>query len=711
MIPVRFSVLGPLSVVRHGTRVAVPGGKMRTLLAALLLRPNQVVPSDRLAERLWGRDLPRDPRRVLQTSVVRLRQSLDLTDSIRTDGGGYVARLEPDQLDLLEFRHLIRSAAGAANPVLEGRLLHEALALWRGPVCADVESDVLHRTDVPPLIELRLRAIERRVDIDAQLGRSAALVPELRRLTAEHPLRQRFWAQLMTALHRTGRQADALDAYRTVSRLLKEELGIEPNAELRELHQDILTRQHEPRERSPLHGQEDDDVTTFATRPAAERNDTPATPEPAFGTLIRTWREQALLTQDQLAARAGLNVRTVRRLEAGELRRPRSTSLRKLAEALGQDATELSIIMRSTGEAPGGPLPARATPRQLPTDVVAFVGREGELAVLDRIGDADTVAITVIDGMAGAGKTALAVRAGHLLASRFPDGDLFVDLHGFTRGTAPADPADTLGHLLGVLGVPGETLPRHVDDRAALYRSVLAGRRMLIVLDNAANEAQVRPLLPGAGNCLVLITSRRRLVSLDDAWTVSVDVLPPADAIALFTETAGKERVAGTPAEVLAEVVRRCGLLPLAIRLAAARLKAHPAWGARHLLERLARPGRRLGELHAGQRSVSAAFDLSYRALTVAERRAYRLLGLHAGMDITRDAAAALLATSVRDASVLLDRLHGVHLLQEPAPGRYRFHDLVRAHAAEVADGAEAEADRRATGAAGGPEEQDDRDQ
>ncbi|MEV4179552.1 BTAD domain-containing putative transcriptional regulator [Nonomuraea sp. NPDC049709] len=533
MIPVRFSVLGPLSVVRHGTKVAVPGGKTRTLLAALLLRPNQAVSSDRLAERLWGQDLPRDPRRVLQTNIVRLRQSLDLTDSILTEAGGYVARLEPGQLDLLEFQHLIQAAAGAANPVLERRLLHEALALWRGPVCADVESDVLHQTDVPPVIEQRLRTIERRLDIDAHLGRSAALVPELRALTAEHPLRQRFWAQLMTALYRSGRQADALDAYRTVSRLLKEELGIEPDAELRELHQDILTQQHEPPERSPLHGQEDDDVTMFETRsaagetavalPSAARDDTPATPEPAFGALIRTWRERALLTQDQLAARAGLNVRTVRRLEAGELRRPRSTTVRKLAEALGRDATELSIIMRTTGEAPGSPLPARATPRQLPTDVPAFAGREGELAVLDRIGDADTVAIAVIDGMAGAGKTALAVRAGHLLASRFPDGDLFVDLHGFTRGTAPANPADTLAHLLGVLGVPGATIPRHVDDRAALYRSVLAGRRMLIVLDNAANEAQVRPLLPGAGSCLVLITSRCRLVSLDDAWTVSVD--------------------------------------------------------------------------------------------------------------------------------------------------------------------------------------------
>ncbi|MEV4178200.1 BTAD domain-containing putative transcriptional regulator [Nonomuraea sp. NPDC049709] len=705
MIAVRFSVLGPLSAARDGRTLPLPGGRIRILLAALLLRPNQAVSSDQLAERLWGQNLPRNPRRVLQTNIVRLRQSLDLTEVILTEPGGYVARLRANQLDLVDFQHLIRTAALAATPAAESRLLHQALQLWRGPVCADIESDVLHQIDIPPLTEQRLYALGRRIDLDLHLGRGAALIEELRALTAKHPLRERFWAQLMTALYRSGRQADAIDAYRTVSRLLREELGIDPTAELRDLHQVILTqqheiRQHEPQERFPVArtaAREREASVSARARDGGQAHPPKATSQErpaALGTLLRTWREGALLTQEELAAKAGLNVRTLRRLEAGDLRRPRSTSVRKLAEALGQDAMELSIVMQASGEGPGGPGLVQTTVRQLPADVPAFAGREQELAVLDRIGDADTVAITVIDGMAGAGKTALAVRAGHLLASRFPDGDLFVDLHGFTRGTAPANPADTLARLLDVLGVPGESIPLHVDDRAALYRSVLAGRRMLIVLDNVANEAQVRPLLPGAGSCLVLVTSRRRLVGLDGALTVSVDVLPPADAVALFTAAAGRERVAGTPVEVLAEVVRRCGLLPLAIRLAAARLEAHPAWSVRHLLERLERPADRLGELHAGQRSVSGAFDLSYRALAAAERRAYRLLGLYAGVDITPDDAAALLATGVGDASALLDRLQGVHLLREPAPGRYRFHDLVRDHAAEVAARAEPEPDR-----------------
>ncbi|MEV4011560.1 tetratricopeptide repeat protein [Nonomuraea angiospora] len=415
-----------------------------------------------------------------------------------------------------------------------------------------------------------------------------------------------------------------------------------------------------------------------------------------LGELLRGWRERALLTQEQVAARAGLNVRTVRRLEADELRRPRSASVRSLAEALGLNAAEVSVLTRAAN---GLPESARPTPRQMPADAAAFVGRARELAVLDDVGDAATVVVTAIDGMAGVGKTALAVHAAYQLAPRFPDGDLFVDLHGYTRGMAAADPADALARVLEVLGVPGESIPQHLDDRAALYRSVLADRKMLIVLDNAADEAQVRPLLPGAGGCLVLVTSRRRLVGLDDARTVSVDVLPLADAIALFTGTAGEERVAGVPREVLAAVVRRCGLLPLAIRLAAARLKAHPAWSVRHLLQRLEEHQHPLSELRAGQHSVTAALDLSYEELTAAERRAYRLLGLHPGVDLAPDAAAALLATTVKQAATLLDRLLEGHLLQEPIPGRYRFHDLIRTHAAERAAVEEPESNRRAASA------------
>ncbi|MFC4116614.1 ATP-binding protein [Nonomuraea zeae] len=420
------------------------------------------------------------------------------------------------------------------------------------------------------------------------------------------------------------------------------------------------------------------------------------TEEADLGSLLRAWRERALLTQEQLAERAGLNARTVRRLETGELRRPRSASVRMLAEALDLDDAELAVLTRAASGSPHGPRWTRAAPRQLPADVAAFVGRTQELTLVGEAGDGDTAMVTAIDGMAGVGKTALAVHAAHQVAARFPDGDLFMDLHGHTQGVSAAEPAETLARLLEVLGVPGEAIPQDVNDRAALYRTMLADRKMLIVLDNAADEAQVRPLLPGAGSSLVLITSRRRLVGLDDVRTISMDVLPVAEAISLFSRTAGEERVAGTPREALAEVARRCGLLPLAIRLAAARLKAHPTWSVQHLLERLEEHQVLLSELHAGRRSIAAALDLSYRELTDAERRAYRLLALHPGTDFGSDAAAALLAADVAGTTTLLDRLLEVHLLQEPNPGRCRFHDLIRAHGAERAQAEEPEADRRA---------------
>ncbi|MFI7700059.1 ATP-binding protein [Nonomuraea sp. NPDC049480] len=418
--------------------------------------------------------------------------------------------------------------------------------------------------------------------------------------------------------------------------------------------------------------------------------------EPTLGRLLRGWRERALLTQEQLAHRAGLNVRTIRRLEGDALRRPRSASVRLLGEALGlDDEDQATLAAVARGSAPADPARSPAAPgivpRQLPADVAEFTGRVYELAALDDDSadphaHAETVSrVRAIDGMAGVGKTALAVHAAHRLAARFPDGQLFVDLHGHTQGTAPVEPDAALDRMLRALGVPGDQIPRTLDDRAAFYRTLLAGRRVLIVLDDAADEAQVRPLLPGSRGCQVLITSRRRLAGLDGATTISLDVLPVENAVALLTQTAGTDRVAGTPASLLADAVLRCGLLPLAIRIAAARLRSHPSWSVAHLLGRLREHNRRLAELEAGQRSVTAALDLSYRELDGGLKHAYRLLSLHVGTDFAADTAAALLDTTAARAGRLLERLVEVHLLQESAPGRYRFHDLVRDHAAGLA--------------------------
>ncbi len=362
----------------------------------------------------------------------------------------------------------------------------------------------------------------------------------------------------------------------------------------------------------------------------------------------------------------------------------------RIADELGVDPSpELQQVYADLlTEQPAAAVPAPAwqdpvtVPQQLPAPPPAFTGRGTELAQLERLDDPSAVVITAIDGMAGVGKTALAVQTAHRLAGRYPDGQLFLDLHGFTQGVAPVEPGEALGRLLRALGIPGEEVPLQLDDRAALYRSRLADHRMLILLDNAATEAQVGPLLPGSPGCLVLVTSRRRLSGLDQTHAVSLDLLPQPDAIALFTDTAGTDRLAGEPPQALAETVELCGRLPLAIRIAAARLRSHRTWTVRHLIDRLRDHQQRLTELEAGERSIVAALDLSYQQLTAAQQRAYRLIALHPGPDLTIHAAAALLDEDLPEARRRLDQLRDAHLLLEPTPDRYQFHDLIRQHAA-----------------------------
>jgi tetratricopeptide (TPR) repeat protein len=368
-----------------------------------------------------------------------------------------------------------------------------------------------------------------------------------------------------------------------------------------------------------------------------------------------------------------------------------TTVRHRLAGELGTDpGPELQLLHRQILTAdpalsPSAPAMARLVPRQLPAPAQGFTGRAAELAALDQLPDSSTVVVAGIDGMAGVGKTALAVQAGHRLADRYPDGQLFIDLYGYTHGVEPIEPAQALDHLLRALGIPGTQIPDSPDQRAALYRTRVADQRLLIVLDNAATEAQVAPLLPGAPGCLVLVTSRRHLAGLDLTYTLSLDALPAADAVELFTRTAGEGRLAGQPAESSMETVELCGRLPLALRIAAARLRSHPTWKLSHLVERLRDQRHRLGELAAGQRSVVAALDLSYQHLGPDQRRAYRLLGLHPGPEFDAHATAALLDSTLPQASRMLDQLLEAHLLQEATPGRYRFHDLIRAHAAATA--------------------------
>ncbi|MEU1943623.1 tetratricopeptide repeat protein, partial [Streptomyces sp. NPDC020125] len=337
---------------------------------------------------------------------------------------------------------------------------------------------------------------------------------------------------------------------------------------------------------------------------------------------------------------------------------------------------------RPTQQTPPRPAPA-ALHSTLPRDIAAFTGREGELHRLLRAaeaGHAPVISIHTIDGMAGVGKTALVTHAAHQLAKRYPDGHRFVDLHAHTAGQPPADPADALATLLISIGISPQNLPDTLEERAALWRDRLAGRRMLLILDNAASPDQVEPLLPASQECLVLVTSRRRLIALDGAEPLPLDTLPPDQAARLFTRLA-RRTPTDTDHSAVTEAVRLCGHLPLAITLLAGRLAHRPAWDLTTFTDEFAATQDRLAELEASDRAVAAAFDLSYQDLPPHLQHLFRHLGLHPGPDIDPYATAALTGVPLPQARRHLETLYTDHLIEEPTPRRYRLHDLLREYA------------------------------
>ncbi|HEX6684526.1 MAG TPA: tetratricopeptide repeat protein [Candidatus Limnocylindrales bacterium] len=418
----------------------------------------------------------------------------------------------------------------------------------------------------------------------------------------------------------------------------------------------------------------------------------------SLGRMVRALREQGLLTQEELAARAGLSVGMIRNLEAGRIRRPRASSVRALADVLAtseelrQQLTAAAADERDVEDVP-------ATLAQLPAAVPWLVGRAEELKALDEFLSAQVndgspvspVVISAIGGTAGVGKSALALHAAHRLANRYPDGQLYVDLRGATAGVEPLDPVEVLGRFLRALGVDLNAIPAEAEEAAARLRSELAGRRLLMVLDNARDAAQVRPLLPGTPGCGVLVTSRRMLTNLDGARHLHLSVLNTAQAVELLGRLAGAERVMAEQ-QAAAEIARCCGNLPLALRIAGARLAARPDWPLRTLAERLADQRRRLDELELTDSGVRASFAVSHQELSSgpepldhAAARAFGLLGLPDGTELGVPVAARLLDDEEPRTERLLERLVDAQLLDSPSPGRYRLHDLLRLYARELA--------------------------
>ena len=420
----------------------------------------------------------------------------------------------------------------------------------------------------------------------------------------------------------------------------------------------------------------------------------PAVP---FGTLLRTLRIAAGMTQEELAEAARLSYRSISDLERGVNHTPRKETARLLAEALhltGADRVAFDAAARGRGgiaTASVQPLGAgtAAAMRTLPRDIASFTGRERELtylvkAVTDAVVSGGGVAICAIGGMAGIGKTTLAVHAAHRLAPQFPDGQIFLPLHGHTPGQRPVDPADALASLLETSGIAAQQVPAGLESRAWLWRDRLADKRMLLVLDDAAGHEQIRPLLPGTAGSLVLVTSRRHLTALEDAQLISLDIFTPDEAAALLVRLAARPGL--DPADpAVRDITRLCGHLPLAVGMLARQLHHHPAWSAGELAADLATARNRLELMQAENLSAAAAFDLSYQDLTPDQQQMFRHLGLQPGTDIDAYAAAALDASDIDSARRNLAGLYDYYLIAEPARGRYRMHDLIAEHARALA--------------------------
>ncbi|GAA2004756.1 AfsR/SARP family transcriptional regulator [Catenulispora subtropica] len=648
----RFAILGPLEVWSGGVLVPVPGARQRALLAILLADAGRVVSAATLADTVWDGAPPEGAEQTLRSYVMRVRRALgvELGGRVVTSPPGYLITADPSELDTAVFADLCsraRDAARAEDWSAAARHLDAALPLWRGDPLADVPAArVLPATT--RLTEQWLQARELRAEAALNLGLPDTVLAELRELSAEHPYRERMHWLLLLALYRGGRRGEALAVYQGIARRLRSETGLEPGPELRDLHQRLLA----------------DDGALAWRRP--EVRDT------ASGSGTASAEDAAAVVPADDVPGADL---------AG-------------ADVPGAGVPGAGVPGAGGAGPADRPSLARSPIDDLPRDIPDFSGRAAELVTLLAAAEQAPHAVVVeaVNGMAGVGKTALVVRAAHRLAARYPDARLYLDLRGHDPERAPLAPDDALRVLLTTLGVAATRIPEPADERAALWRAEMAGRRCLLVLDNAADSAQVQPLLPGTASGLVLVTSRRRLTGLAGVHTLSLDVLPEADALDLLARIAGAERVAACPAEAR-EVVRLCGFLPLAVRIAGARLAARPAWTPADLADRLAEARRRLDLLTAEHLAVRASFELGHRSLAGSERpaerlaaAAFRTLGRWPGPDLTAGPAAALLGLAFDDAEDVLESLVDAHLLESRSPGRYRFHDLVRVYAEELAE-------------------------
>ncbi|GHH76443.1 AfsR/SARP family transcriptional regulator [Promicromonospora soli] len=625
-----FQLLGHVSARSERGQVPLGSARQRAVLAALLIEPGVHVSVEQLVDRVWGTTPPRSARQTLHSYVSRLRSVLGDEGGplLERRSGGYVLEADESAVDLQRFRALVAQARGADDDHA-GALWQEAMGLWQGRPFADLDSDWLRSVAVRLEAE-RLAAVLDHNDLLLRSGEHAGLLPEVGTAARAHPLDERLAGQLMLALYRCDRQADALAHYRLVQERLADELGSDPGPTLRELYQRILRH--------------DDELAAPTEVPG------PASYDPGSS---------------------------------------------EVDGAAGGDAAE------------GVPVAVERSrrPAQLPLDAAGFTGRADEMRRLDELlSDASAdrgrreVVVTAISGTAGVGKTALAVHWAHQVADQFPDGQLYVNLRGYDPDQ-PMRPADALARFLAALGVAERDIPLDSDERAARYRSELAERRMLIVLDNAGSVAQVRPLLPGSGTSLVLVTSRDSLAGLfavHGAHQVGLDLLPAAEAVDLLHRLIGDRVV--TERAAAATLAEQCARLPLALRVAAVLATPRPDRSLADVVAELADRQERLELLDPGgdpYAAVHAVFSWSIQHLPEQAAHTFRRLSLHPGPDLDPYVAAALTGLEPNRARRILETLVSAHLLHRTGAGRYGMHDLLRAYAARLATALDTEHERQ----------------
>ncbi|MEV4661370.1 BTAD domain-containing putative transcriptional regulator [Micromonospora echinofusca] len=634
-----FRILGPVQVHATTHQVTFSRRQQRDLLALLLLRADRVIPVGHIVDAMWGEDVPRTAGTQVKNMVSRLRAVLSddrqPLATVEWQPAGYRLRIRHGRLDLADFNSLV-ARARVAGPLEAVPLLREAMRLWRGSqALAGVRANYVGDARVH-LDERRTDALEALFDAELACANHSTIVSELTEAVAQHPTHEGLIAQLMTALYRSGRTSDALDAYRRARGVLIDNYALEPSPRLRDLERRVLLGDPVLDAPAPPTAR----PTLTAGRPGRDERATPPPGAPAPGRCA----------------------------------------------ALGSEPA-----------APDTPVPA-----QLPLGVRNFTGRDDELADLDVLLDdpaSTTAVLSTLVGGAGVGKTALALHWAHRVAARFPDGQLYVNLRGFDADADPMSPAEALQGFLEAFAVPPHRIPAGVPAQAALYRSLLAGRRVLVVLDNAASVDQVRPLLPGAPGCLVLVTSRDRLTSLvvaEGAHPITVHLLTTQEAHRLLSARLGAARV-DRQAHAVDALVVRCARLPLALAVVAARAALRPRLPLAAIAEQLERVGplESLSSVDSGV-DVRAVFSWSYTRLTPGAARLFRWLGLHSGSEVTAAVAASLLGQPLDAVRAPLAELVDTHLAEECAPGRVVLHDLLRSYAAELSAAIDPASARRA---------------